>query len=1082
MKSQLPRQLESTLANYRKRVRVIKLTEAVLAAIFCLALSYLIIFALDRVMETPAWLRLLVLGCGALALGLGLPLKWYRWVWKQRQLEDAARLIRRKLPRLGDQLLGIVELARMGSDVAGQSSTLVDAAIEQAADAVQDRDLAEAVPDPRHLQWSWAAGLVLGIAVIGFIFVSEAAWNTMARWIAPWQQVDRFTFARVESLPEARVVPYAEPFGQQVRLADSTQWSPVAGSGRIAKQARIYTQLEDGGYHFRFPPQKTDVAMRMALGDVRKSILVQPRTRPELTDIAVRLRLPAYLEYSEELQLQVRGTTVSVVEGAAVSFEAKTDRELSAAELDGVPQQVSGDAIITPYELVTEDVDKSFAWTDHYGLSPREPLSVRLLAVADEAPTISARRESQELVVLESEVITFDIDAEDDFGIKNIGVEWEGELIQADSDTPIRGERLAASGAPKMKQIDTRATFCASREGISPQTLEVRLWAEDYLPARERSRSSTFVLQIVDKTEHALWLTDQFSKWLSSAKESYEREQLLYQTNKELRVLSALDLDRPENRRRVSQQAAAEVAQAARMNGLTRSGRNLVEQATKNDEFDAERLESWATMLQTLQDIAANRMPSVADQLKRAAAAPGVESPQLATGQKSSPSQTVAGEAATNKELAAGAKPAAPSISDRESGYMETPEAKPSGPKPPGGGKLKLPTTQMAAAPGQESDSEEAPRPAESPAQETMDQALADQHDLLAEFAAVADQLSEILASLETSTFVKRLKLASREQMGLAKDIGRNTLTSFGIKSAEVPAADEIEQKGKAQSEIVRVIQGDLRAYFHRKQDARYKNILDEMQDMQIVAALARGSEKVPANLTGQGMIGCEYWADTLDRWAEELVAASNCKSCSSCSGDSLPPEIVLKVVQALHDEMQLRDETRELENTKPALKGEKYTARAGALSTKQGDIIEHIESAISDIQAIPLGKQKFAKELSLLATVSSVMIEAQAILESPDTGDPAIAAETEAIELLLQAKRGGGGGGGGGSPGGGGTAETASLAALADIGPGSDTLSPMPLRSVDGGTGRAGSEFPAEFSRGLDAYFNNLEATRDAP
>ena len=50
-------------------------------------------------------------------------------------------------------------------------------------------------------------------------------------------------------------------------------------------------------------------------------------------------------------------------------------------------------------------------------------------------------------------------------------------------------------------------------------------------------------------------------------------------------------------------------------------------------------------------------------------------------------------------------------------------------------------------------------------------------------------------------------------------------------------------------------------------------------------------------------------------------------------------------------------------------------------------------------------------------------MDEATEILARPETGSPAIAAETEAIELLLQSKRINpkGGGGGGSNPGGGG-------------------------------------------------------------
>ena len=68
-----------------------------------------------------------------------------------------------------------------------------------------------------------------------------------------------------------------------------------------------------------------------------------------------------------------------------------------------------------------------------------------------------------------------------------------------------------------------------------------------------------------------------------------------------------------------------------------------------------------------------------------------------------------------------------------------------------------------------------------------------------------------------------------------------------------------------------------------------------------------------------------------MDRWSEELVAASNCKSCSSCSGDSLPPEIVLKVMQSLRDEMKLRDETRETETQRSGRGGEIHHRREHA-------------------------------------------------------------------------------------------------------------------------------------------------------
>jgi len=187
--------------------------------------------------------------------------------------------------------------------------------------------------------------------------------------------------------------------------------------------------------------------------------------------------------------------------------------------------------------------------------------------------------------------------------------------------------------------------------------------------------------------------------------------------------------------------------------------------------------------------------------------------------------------------------------------------------------------------------------------------------------------------------------------------------------------------------------------------------------------------------------------------------------------------------MKCLRDEMDLRDATRELGNAEAALKHEEYVSRAEDLSADQESIREMIQSAMDDIVALPSGAQRFGKELGLLRQVSPIMGEAGDLLASYEAGAPAIAAETEAIELLLQTKRANpnGGGGGGGSPGGGGGAARASSAALADIGPGGDSAGIVSARPVGQATGHAGREFPEEFKTGLDAYFSNLEGTGGA-
>ncbi len=1104
MKTDLPPILEAKLADFRKRVWIVKLTEGLLAAAFGLVLSYLLVFALDRVMETPVWLRATLLIAGAAVLGLGLPLKWHRWVWRQRSLEDAARLLRRTFPRLGDQLLGIVELAHVDAGSAGRSERLVQAAMEQATEAVKDKDFTHAVPRARHLQWAWAAGVGIAVAVAALTLVPEAAWNAMARWATPWRDVERFTFAKIEALPDRLVVPYAEPFDLKVRLEQDTRWSPAQAKARISDQPAVAGGLQDGAYPLTFPPQKDDAALSLSLGDVRKTLSVLPRTRPEMIALSVRMRLPKYLQYTTEPVTEVRGGAVSVLKGAEAALEATASRELASAEVDGATEKVAGAKVTTPFHKVEANTEKHVMWKDRDGLTPREPLVLRINAINDEAPRLAASRESLEQVVLDSEVVSFDVDVEDDFGVRRSGLEWRSV-----NDDKTKGDKIAAAGAPEKKSLTAKATFSAIRDGVEPQTLEIRAWAEDYLPDRKRAYSAAFLLHVLNKTDHALWLTEQFGKWLEAARETYEREQQLHATNKELRELDAADLDRPENRRKIAQQASAENANAARLGTLNQSGRSLVEQATRNDEFDAARLESWATMLKSLQDISAKRMPSVADLLKQSSGANAgakgegqgqqASNPTGSSGKaegepgKSGQDKPSAPQIASGPDLPKGSSTPAgevppqtkenmPSISDKEGSMSKAeqqpadPNAKPAPPKP---SAMKLPTTQMAAAPSQKKKGEEEAKPAETPAQQKMDEALDEQKLLLAEFARVSDELAAVLASLEASTFVKRFKKASRDQLVAAKDLNTKTLGSFGLDKQPVKDAASIASHEKKQSETVRVIQADLEAYYARKPEMHFKNIIGQMKETQVVKMLAYLGDQAAVNLSGSSMAGAEYWADTMDRWAEEMVAASDCKSCSSCSSDSLPPEIVLKVMKALRDEMKLRDETREMESAKAALDVALYGKQAADLASKQYGIQASVRGAFDDILRLPQGNEKFGRELRLLDAVDKVMVESAGILDQPNTGDPAVAAETEAIELLLQAKRQSskGGGGSGANPGGGGTAASASQAALADLGEGKDANAEVEARPVGQSTGKAGRELPEEFKAGLDAYFNKLES-----
>jgi hypothetical protein len=191
-----------------------------------------------------------------------------------------------------------------------------------------------------------------------------------------------------------------------------------------------------------------------------------------------------------------------------------------------------------------------------------------------------------------------------------------------------------------------------------------------------------------------------------------------------------------------------------------------------------------------------------------------------------------------------------------------------------------------------------------------------------------------------------------------------------------------------------------------------------------------------------------------------------------------LPPSVVLEVLQILEAEINLREETRVAEQAKPEVTKEDHAKQAQALSKTQDQLRDRIDKVTQRIRELPEGEAQFGREIALLGAVSRVMSEATAILARPETGSPAIGAETEAIELLLQSRRfnpKGGGGGGGPIPGGGGGGTT-NDSALSLIGKGANEKEVRETPGAAHATGDTGATLPEEFRTGLDAYFNRLE------
>jgi len=1137
----LPPRLESSLVEFQKKVWRVKIAEGILIALFGWVISYLLVFGLDRWWDTPKWIRALIVTTGSVGCLVCLPIKLRTWVWKNRTLNQSARLVRYKYPRFGDHLLGIVELA-LNVRQHGKSKDLVQAAMKQVDEEMGKRDLSDAVPFPRHVTWGWIAGVPCGLALLLCLFSPAASGNALWRWMMPWKQLDRYTFAQLQGESTPHVVPYAEPFQYEVRLKPDAPWKPAVGQAQYGSQMPVSAERDGDVFLFGMPPQTLDASLDIQVGDARLQIPVRPRIRPALNELFAESTLPDYLQMNDPIVEDVRGGMVSLVKGSRLSFRASATRELQLATLNGNPQSVSGASLSTELVLVEASGEYPLNWQDVLGLEPREPQVIRVEVREDQAPSVSLARFQNNQVVLPNELISFEIVASDDFGIQQLGIEWAGIEDPVLNPSTSKGEKTVAAGGPKDDRLSVAATFSALREKLKPQSIQLRAYATDYFTDRPRSYSPYMVVHIMAPEDHYQWVTEQMRLWAGVSQEIYERELQLHQTNESLSQLSREELDTPERRQQVQAQAAAERSNTDKLETLIRVGKELVQDAARNTSFDPAQLSMWAETIRALESIAGQQMPSVASLLAQGAESPSLntrpsEASQLGSESSMASSEASSGKASATKNEPAGSPSApdmpsgdhvrsgplekdlpeaitdgtsvsqatqtasvdrskaeigeassgnappnpTPGIGDTESGFNPNEPAQASSEESPQvQGGLGLPSTTLRGSgrpPQQEQEQAKMESKPEESNKELVSKAVEVQADLIASFAKVAQELQQLLLSFENSTFVKRLKSAARQQLELASEL--NDLDGFGLDAGEINDATSRNILGGLQlaaSDEMLTIHEDMDAYAERRPSDKFTRVLDEMQTSDVVEEIKRIKSFVQNNAVGNATIASEYWADTLDRWAEQLVDPLPPPEPSDGESDdielpNLPPEIILEVVRLIHQEIELREETRELDHARHALHTDEITQRSKTLEQTQSDMATHARGLREDMKALPkAGHPMMQKHMQKLTEAASVMDEVVTRLSDEETGPDTIAAISEVIEILLETGR---------------VPNTATVTkanptqtpALLLMGIGDDALDAYIEERVAGqATGRSGRELPVEFRQGLDAYLSALE------
>ncbi len=642
---QLPPELRTRIGAFEARLRRVETVLAVAAALCGLLGAFGLVFALDRLVDTPAPVRL-VLALAALA-GLGFS-AWYwgrRWIWGRRNDRALSRMIQRRFPKLGDRLLGAVELAE-GVDRPGLGSpALRRAAVQQVAREAAAFDFTRAVAT-RNARRTATAFLLLLAAVATVVWhFPQAGRNALMRWIRPLSSVERFTFVRIEDMPSELIVAHGEPFEIACVVKSGSRWTPLRATCRVDDQPRIEAKVGGDRAVFRVPGQTQPGDLTLRIGDVARSMRILPEHRPALLSLDARVHLPGYLR-RDPLTVPVRAGLLRVTEGSEVEFEGRAARGLASAALRGarpVPLAVTGDVFRTtraPLEAFAGHAASndppgalSFTWRDIHRLDTASPYRLKVEAEPDAPPSLKCEGLGGSVAILEDETVELKTTASDDFGIERLWAEWRVVTDASGSGASLeRGESLA-QGAPDRVELAGAFRFSPAARRV-PGDTTVELWASalDYKPGRAPSQSPVYRIYVLSRAKHAKLLEERAQAVQARLEEIKREEEALLARNLDMAERNDEQIAAEKSSTELSETERGERADARHLAELSREMADLAREALRNRDLQEKEVMDWASLAEKMERLAGGDMPKAADAMQSAqrnrSAAPRRESVQ----------------------------------------------------------------------------------------------------------------------------------------------------------------------------------------------------------------------------------------------------------------------------------------------------------------------------------------------------------------------------------------------------------------------------------------------------------------------
>ena len=237
--------------------------------------------------------------------------------------------------------------------------------------------------------------------------------------------------------------------------------------------------------------------------------------------------------------------------------------------------------------------------------------------------------------MLEDTSIELEVEAADDFGLREMGVEWQGEksfyddeeentaapdLAKAGKPVPgLRGEKVLADGHPTQASLKGTYLFQARALKLSPQRVVVRGFTQDYKPGGKRVYSEPMIIFVLSKSEHAQMIRNELERITSELEGMIRRMDAMTDEAKRLKGMEGSELKKAESQERLHALADEEQTNRRELSDLLNRSEDLFKEASRNPQIDPSGMKEFMKGISMLKPIPNGPMKKAQKQFRDSA-------------------------------------------------------------------------------------------------------------------------------------------------------------------------------------------------------------------------------------------------------------------------------------------------------------------------------------------------------------------------------------------------------------------------------------------------------------------------------